>query len=387
MKKMLIMGMFVIAATFLFIAPPPNAYAFDITADSITSNDSANIGAVVDTPTFAQTGVTADSLSVVYNRPGATYTGVFTLSGTTDDLVNAPVLVISGGKIQSYAWDSTTHKATVVWIGDEYEVTTQHQKVTASAIVFIRPALTNPTKTNFKSVEPPTAMAGGYISTGIKNWTISTPSVVGNFGFGLSMTGISGSKSYFKMYVPKNMLDVFTSMGKLTVLRKHLAIFMNDYQSFIKKTKTADGGAIFNLETTFSAGNTETTALTTTLAKVTKSAPVISKPQKNISTVTKTITVQKKKKLSTAFKKGNLNLGQNAKLYGWLRNMEKGKTIKIYYKKKGTTTYKYLTAVKTVNLKGYYSYEFTTTKVGTYNYKVKNANGSVISKKAVLITQ
>ncbi|MFA6296457.1 MAG: hypothetical protein WC663_03825 [Patescibacteria group bacterium] len=385
MRKLLILSLFAIAATMLFIAP--NALAFDITTDSISTNDSTNPATIVDTPTFVQTGVTSDSFNVVYSRPGATYTGVFTLSGSSDDLMNAPVLVISGGKIQSYAWDASSHKATVVWIGDEYEVITQRQKVTASAVVFIRPALTNPTKTNFKSVEPPTAMAGGYISTGIKDWTISTPSALANFGFGLSMTGISGNKSYYKMYVPKNMLNVFTSMGKLTVLRKHLAIFIDNYQASIKKTKTANGGAIFNLEATFSTGNTETTPLTTTLAKATKTAPVVSKPQKNIPTVTKTITVQKKKKLSTAFKKGNLNIGQTAKIYGWLRSMEKGKTIKIYYKKKGTTTYNYLTSVKTVNLKGYYSYSFATTKVGTYNYKVKNAKGTIISKKAVLITQ
>ena len=363
MKKLLYLTLFSVSAFLLFMAPTTvDAFEVNATTDNIKLSDNITPApiTIIDTPSQPpEAGIVEDTFGVAYSSPGTTYIGTFTVTGTDDDTLRAPMVIISGGKLQNYSWNNTTKQATIAWIGDQFTIPGETTPINESAFVFIRPALTNPTRDNPQVAGPPASMAGGYISTNIKNWQMNPPSGPKDFGFGLSLNDLPGKKGYFTIHMPSTMIDLMSTMSDKTVTAKDMAIFIDGHQASIKKTITADGGVIFNINLTFSSGNTKTSSF---LGKT------------STATITKTAMAQKKKNLSASFTKAIVKKEKIAKLYGWLsvRKKKNGKKIRILRKKKGQKKYKKVATVKVKKKSGRYIHKFIPEKKGTYFYKAKH---------------
>jgi hypothetical protein len=351
----------VLGAGIFFLLPSiTNAYSVDYETAPITLSDGST--APVTRETTPSRGGTEATFGIGYDAPGTTYTGIFTISGTETEVAKAPMLIVSGGLIQSYSYNATTHQATIVWTGDQFIIPDNGQLVNESAFVFIAPG-TDPTPENPNVQGCPASMAGGYVSTNITDWQINPPTSREQMGFGLSLNGPANLVAYYTMYMPSTMLNLMSTMSGRTVTPTDLALFIDNYQSSLKKTITADNGVIFDISLTFKSGDTNVSST---------------------STVSKTVMAQEREKLSAAFKDNKVKKNKTAKLYGWMKNAKKGKAINIYYKKKGASTFTFLKQVKTIKNNGYYIYKFAPTEKGQFYYKAKSVNNKKKSSKVKL---
>jgi len=361
MKRLLVLSLFMLGAGILFLNPPSaNAYSVDYETAPITLSDGS--AASVTRHSTPSRGGTEVTFGIGYDVPGTTYTGIFTISGTDTEVAKAPMLIISGGLIQSYTYDATTHQATIIWIGDQFIIPGQSTPSNESAFVFIATG-DDPTPQNPNVSGAPGSMAGGYVYTNITDWQINPPTSREEMGFGLSLNGPSGLTAYYTMYMPGTMLNLMSTMSGKTVTPADLTLFIDGYQSTVNKTITADNGVVFDIDLTFKAGDTNISST---------------------STISKTVMAQEKEKLSAAFKDNKVKKNKTAKLYGWMKNAKKGKTINIYYKKKGASTFTFLASVKTIKNNGYYIYKFDASKKGQFYYKAKSANNKKKSSKVKL---
>jgi hypothetical protein len=363
MKKFLFLSLFVAVAG--FFATTTNAQAFEVTAESITSSDDSayDVHEIPSQP--PDPNIVEDTLGVGYGAPGVTYTGVFTLTGTEEEVALAPMVLVSGGKIQSYSWDATAHQMTIVWVGDQFVIPGQTELSNESAFAFIKPGADH-SPANPQTVGPPASMAGGYISTNIMDWRINPPSSPEETGFGLTLNGPSGFEGYFTMKMPSRMLSLMSLMSGKAITADDLAVFIDGYQSSVNKTVAPDGGVIFDIGVTFTANNTQTSAV----AAFNGSA----------KTVSKTVMAQRMKKLSAAFKKGKVKKDKLAKLYGWFKNAKKNRKLMVYAKRKGEKKYEFVEEIKVKNNKGLYRYAFEPEEEGTYFYQIRSKNGKVKSQ-------
>ncbi len=361
MKRLLVLSLFIVGAGILFFLPTlADAYSVDYDTAPITLSDGS--AAPVTRQSTPSRGGTEVTFGIGYDAPGTTYTGIFTVSGTDTELLYSPMLLISGGLIQSYTYNTTTHQATIVWIGDQFIIPDNNQLANESAFVFIAPG-EDPTPQNPQTSGPPASMAGGYVSTNITDWQISPPTSREQMGFGLTLNGPAGLKGYYTIYMPGTMLTLMSTMSGKTVTPADMALFIDGQQSTINKTVTADNGVIFDIDLTFTAGDTNTSAT---------------------STISKTIMAQEREKLSAAFVENKIKKNKTAKLYGWLAKGKKGTAINIYYKKKGTSEFTFLAQVKTKKKNGYYDYKFKAIEKGKFYYKAKTINNKKKSPKIKL---
>ena len=360
-----------------------HAFAYEVTVDSITYSGATDADAdgiaddltVMDTPSNPPEGeaVTEDTFGVSYDEAlvGTDMTMVFTI----DTPNAAPIVLVSGGIIASYTWDETNSQGTTTWEAGQFIIPGDTEASNESAFAIIDPGTEDPSPDSPDHMGPPASMAGGYISVDITDWEMSPPEDETQ-AFGLSMTGAEGTTGYFQMYMPPTMLALMSTMTGETITVDDLAIAVDGFQSNITTTETADGGVFFDIDVTFETGSTAT------------SASAMNVGPYSSDTITKTVMAQTQADISTAFKKKTVEKTKNAKLYGWIKDAKKGKTVKIYRKKKGKKKYKKIKTVKTKNSNGYYYYKFkpkkSGIKTGTFYYKVKNKKRTKISSQATL---
>jgi hypothetical protein len=228
----------------------------------------------------------------------------------------------------------------------------------------------DPSRENAEQSGPPASMGGGYISTTVQEFQISPPSGPDEYGFGLTLTGPANTTGYFNMYMPSTMLDLMSTMSQTTITAADMAIFIDEMQAYTSITETEEGGALINIDVTFTEGDTSTSTLATD------------------DTVTKSIQAMQQEDLSAAFTLSNVSRKEKTTLYGWLASGENHKRIKIYRKKEGHKKYT-LVKQKWTDEDGYYTWTFKAKKQnmkkGEYKFKAKH--GSTYSEVLTLTVE
>lgn len=338
-----------------------------------TSSDPADVLTPFDPPSNPPEGVTIEedvtSLNYTAATGSATYNVTCTVTDDTD-FTSAPFLMAAGFNMNHDSFTVTQTSATEYSYsfsgisGDFYIPDDEDPATPDPEMVFVfmangtDPSMTNPEPNN----GPPASMGGGYISTTVQNFQIIPPSDPNDPAIGVSLTGPVGISGYFKMYLPPSMLTLMGTMSGKTMAAADMAVFIDDDQASMSVTETTSGGALIDINITFTEDDTSTAALAST-------------------DVTKEIITKEKLALSASFKKASVSKGKTAKLYGWKKSGYQNKSVNIYKKKKGATSYSLVETLK-LNSTGYYKYSFKTNKKGTYYYKVKC--GKISSEKQTL---
>lgn len=299
---------------------------------------------------------TADTGSATYD---------VTCTVTSDATLNSAPMVMAGGFNVAYDDFTITQNSDTEYVysisgvaGDFYPPDDTPSEPNQEWVYVFIATGSDPTPQNPEQSGPPASMGGGFISTTVQEFQISPPSGPDEFGFGLTLDGPPNTTGFFKMYMPASMLALMSTMSGKTITVDDMAVFIDDDQASTTISETDAGGALININVTFTSGNTSTAT----------SALVESE------TVSKSIEAKEKLALSAAFVKTSVLRDKYAKLYGWKKTNFKNKAVKIFRKKKGDDSYTLVDTVYTDNA-GYYLYKFKPKTEdmakGTYYFKTK----------------
>lgn len=203
---------------------------------------------------------------------------------------------------------------------------------------------------------PPAAMTGAWLSTDLQSWSIIPPSA-DNVAFGFDLTGASGTTGYFHMFIPTGVIDLMSQLSGQTLTSSDLAVFNGDYQSSLNVTDMT-GGAYVDINVAFSSADQTVSAISST-------------------NITKSITAAPRLPLSLTPAKTTVAKNSNAKLFGWIDPAKTNKTVTLYRKLKGATSFSVWKTV-TTNSSGYFKTTFTAKKTANYKAKYSSHKSSVV---------
>lgn len=275
------------------------------------------------------------------------YTAVFTVD-------ESPALVITPGAnidpSAPWTYDATAGTVTVTFTLEGIVGSENFQSFPegmGAAIVALVPASSD-------GSGPPAAMTGGWLSTNLQDWEIIPPSQ-DNIAFGFNLTGASGTTGYFHMFIPNAVIDLMNTFSETEITADDLAVFVDDQQASLDVT-VMDDGVYIDINVTFSEASTAVTAN---------------------SDVTKQVTAEPQLPISLAAKKTTVSKGADARLYGWIDQAKADKTITLYRKLKGESSYSVWKTVKT-NSQGYFSKKYKAGKTATYKAKYKTKSSESV---------
>ena len=205
---------------------------------------------------------------------------------------------------------------------------------------------------------PPEEMTGFWLSTNVQDWALIPPSPEQDTpAFGYSLTGPAGETGFLHMFMPTGIKDLLSQYSGRELTWGDLAVFSGDSQSSLSLTEV-DGGAYIDINVVFSDTSTSVSVAS--------------------SSVTKELTVQEQLPISLASSKTTLNKGKKFRLYGWLKNGKRNKTVTIWRKKAGETTYTKVDTL-TTGKDGYFNETYTGRKTSRYRAKYRTTSIPLVS--------
>ncbi len=270
----------------------------------------------------------------------------------------APAVVITPGADiavdQPWVYDATAGTVTVIFTGTGLKQLSDGPD--NAAIIAVVPPVAE------GEDGPPVEMTGAWMSTNVQDWELIPPTQ-DNVAFGFSLTGPVGETGFFHMFMPQGIIDLLSEMNGKELTIQDLAVFNGNDQASMSITEIA-GGAYIDINVTFAAA--------------------VVAPTANSNSVTKSITVQEQLPISLAANKTSLKKGATANLFGWLKSGRQNKSIEVWRKVEGESTFTKWKSTKT-NKAGRYEVEFTARQSASYKVKYHTA-GKVKSSSVETIT-
>lgn len=366
MRKLTFIALLFVGALAVLVTPAMSKA--ELTADcTVTSSDPLDVVTEFTPPSNPPNPSIAETVvgeMYTVETGAATYDVACTLTSDVD-LNSAPMLMAGGFEIDhdTFAVTQTSSTeyayafsgATGAFYPPDNDPSVPNQEfVMVYVATGTDPSLENPEQAG----GPPASMGGGYISTTVQEFQITPPSNPNDFGFGLTLSGPEGVTGFFNMYMPSTMLDLMSTMSGKTITVADMAVYIDDMQASTSITETAAGGALINIDITFTSGDTSTT----------------SSIAADDGTITKSIEAKEQQDLSIALTESVVTRKHQTTLYGWLASGLNHKKIKIYQKKVGHKKYT-LVKQKRTNEEGYYAWTFKAKKQlmkkGEYKFKAK----------------
>lgn len=368
-KKRVYLSSLVVALGLVLL--PLSSRAFTVTSQ-VSSSDPLDI--VTDVTSFVPTnpgGMSEEIVAYDYSAEtgSATYTAVFTATADNGDVTTAPFVMAAGADISDLTVETLAEglfQYSVTFVAGDFYIPGEG-KSQQFMFIFI-PTVTDP---SLENPEPgngaPASMSGGYIASSVQDFQIVPPAGPEDAQFGVILNGPVGTSGFFKMKFPATMLALMSTMSQKTVTAADLAVFIDNDQASVSVSETADGGALLDIQITFSDDSTATEVAA--------------------STVSKEIVAKEKLELSSAFIDSSVKRGKTATFYGWKGENKANKKVRIYRKKSGGN-FALVDTVRT-NSAGYYEYAFRakklSLKVGEYVFKA--VSGDVTSPRQTLTIQ
>lgn len=224
---------------------------------------------------------------------------------------------------------------------------------------------------------PPREGRGTYMSTDILNWCVIPPSA-GNGRFGFRLSGPSGDKGFFKMFIPPALVALLAEQqGKSTFIADDLAIFNDGIQSSTSVTADSSGGALVNINVTFDSDST----VLGNRAAATFGRHATNEVRAASTSTDKTLTLEEQELLSLAPKTFTVS-GNKVGLYGFVTNESQlaGQKVSIFrVSKTKSASIKGKVRVRTTLLG-----KATISSTGSYSANLKTANVFKNGSKATL---
>ncbi|MFA6475708.1 MAG: hypothetical protein WCV88_05990 [Patescibacteria group bacterium] len=271
---------------------------------------------------------------------GTTYTAVFSVSEEP-----LTVVTVGGQIVDNWTYDAATQQVTVVmtYSGQIMDPTGILQDAMSVGISFSSGADGIPAEAS-----------GVWMSTNLLNWMI-VPPTQDNPQFGFELSGPEGYNGYFQMFLPDSLIALLSQLQGKTLTADDLAVFIDNSQASVD-VSTVTGGVLIDINITFDSGNTSISPAST-------------------QTVTKSVSTGSKLPISLSAKKASVSKGVSAKLYGWIKSGLAGKTVTVWEKKTGASTFTKMATV-TTKADGYYSYSYKAKKSSTWKAKWKKTTTS-----------
>ena len=346
----------------------------ELTADcTVTSDNPYEVITYYPAPSSGNPATVEEVVAEIYTAETGASTYSVSCNLVSDTALNsAPMLMAAGFNINHDTWLVTEYNNTEYnfsffgTTGDFYIPDDEDPTESDDMFVMVYIATSEDPTGDSVPTGPPASQGGGYISTTVQDFMIIPPSE-DDMGFGVSLNGPVGTTGFFKMYMPPTMLALMSSYTGKTMTAADLAVFIDDMQASMNVAETSELGALISIDVVFTEGSTRTQSVT-----------------QAADTVNKSVQAKEKLALSAAFKKGTVNKGATAKLYGWKKANYSNKVARIYRKKQGADGYTYVRSVN-FNNEGLYRHSFTAKAEGTFYYKVRC--GTKSSTKQTLIVQ
>lgn len=346
MRKLLVLGAFVLGGLALLLFPSPSRAALTVNLDSMAPSNVIDFSDQIKPEGPAPY---EELKGYRYQSPlGTEYQAVFTLLDGGAPPQTPPFLVVAGGEVKSFDYDKSTGAMTVSIKTKKFYPPGESEAAPVFVFAFVATV-----DDSFTTDGPPHAMSGGYVGTNVVDWDIVPPET-DTPGFGVSLTGGAGETGFFRMFLPASMLDWMSGLAGKELAASDLAVFIDDKQASLS-IEEMDGGALVKIKITYKKASTKTAALA--------------------GQVTKQIVAKEKLKVSLA-KEKNVKKGKKAKLYGWLKNGKKNKVVKIKKKLKKKGSFKLWKKAKT-NKRGYFYKKWEPKKTAYYKAYFKNKKGKV----------
>lgn len=241
-----------------------------------------------------------------------------------------PKVAVAVGTIESWSYNSTPDELgrTIATINAKSTYRHAMNKNEQDAPNFLMVALA------LDLGDGPEEATGLYVSFNGDDWEMIPPTQYrGRFGY--KITGATGTKGWFKMFMPNALVE------KMGFKKGEIAGFIDGDQASINVTDLETGVMISLSGFTYS---------------------------------THTIYAGKALPLSLAASKKSIKSGKTTKLFGWSKTKKKGKKISLYKKEKGESAYTLVEELIT-GKKGYFSKKLSLSTTTSFKALYVNKKG------------